>query len=344
VKLRAAQFMGVNPMSLLDDFLQNCPQKEGVFEISKPRFFQHPEQAYDAQYGIDALDLPYHRREGKALLDLCEEFGYDRTNPALEIGCGTGRISLSLILSGRIDEFLITDPSPAFCRIAASKLSKVTPPPPVNARLAVLLAEDVGRLPKSLFSLIALRSTLHHILDVAKFFFDCAQALAPGGVMLFEEPCYEGYVVMGAITQCLPDILKANGVRLSKKHLNDVQLFAETMRFYARRDMDKSAGEDKHLFRVDELMRTCGECGLRLEHFPNRTFSNIERRNEELEPNFFEEFYLDYMKHAMAWDQDLIKDVMRCAKKYLEYFAPLSAHGAAPYTYGTFLCKKVGTA
>lgn len=328
-------------MSILNTFLQNCQQQQGIFEISKPRFFQHPEEAYDAQYGIDALDLPYHRREGKALLDLCEEFGYDRTKPTLEIGCGTGRVSLSLVLSERVEEILITDPSPAFCRIAGAKLSRLAPPHP-HVKIGVLLAEEICRLPKEVFSLIALRSTLHHILDVRQFFFDCADVLAPGGLILFEEPCYEGYVVMGAITQFMPEILKANRVRLNKKHLNDIQMFAETMRFYARRDMDKSSCEDKHLFRLDELMRICNDCGLRLEHFPNRTFGNIERRNEPLETNYFEQFYHDYMKYALAWDRDLTDSVMRYGKKYLEYFSPLAANGAMPYTYGTFLCKKTG--
>jgi SAM-dependent methyltransferase len=244
------------------------------------------------------------------------------------------------VLSESIGEILITDPSPAFCRITAAKLSKLSPPPP-NAQIAVLAAEDIRRLPKNVFSLIALRSTLHHILDVRQFFFDCADVLAPGGLILFEEPCYEGYVLMGAITQFMPEILKANGVRISEKHLADIQLFSETMRFYARRDLDKSACEDKHLFRLDELMRICDDCGLRLEHFPNRVFANIERRNEPLEANYFEQFYYDYMKYALAWDQDLTDVVWRYGKKYLEYLSPLTACGAAPYMYGTFLCKKV---
>jgi ubiquinone/menaquinone biosynthesis C-methylase UbiE len=326
-------------MSTLKDALEKFPQEEGIYAISKSRFFQHPEEAYDAQYGHDTLDLQYHLREGNALLDLCEEFGYDRANPALEIGCGTGRVTLSLVLSGRLGDFLITDPSPAFCRIAASKLGKLTPP--FNAKLAVLLAEEINRLPKNLFSLIVLRSTLHHILNVRQFFSDCAGILAPGGLILFEEPCYEGYVLMGAITQCMPEILKANRVRLNKKHLSDIQIFAEAMRFYARRDVDKSTAEDKHLFRVDELMRICLDYGMRLEHFPNRVFGNIDRRNEPLESEYFERFYSDYMTYALAFDTDLVKTVMRYGKKYLEYFSPLSAAGAAPYTYGTFLCKKM---
>lgn len=327
-------------MSILNSVLEKFPRQHGIFSISQSRFFQHPEEAYDAQYGNDTLDLQYYRREGNALLDLCDEFGYDRANPALEIGCGTGRVSLSLILSGRIGDFLITDPSPAFCRITASKLAKLTPPPS-QAELAVLLAEEITRLPKNLFSLIVLRSTLHHILNIRQFFFDCAEILAPGGLILFEEPCYEGYVLMGAISRCMPDILKANGVRLSKKHLNDIQMFANAMQFYARRDLDKSASEDKHLFRVDELMRICLDCGIRLEHFPNRVFGNIDRRNDPIESDYFADFYSNYMKYALALDADLVQTVMRYGKKYLDYFSPLSAAGATPYTYGTFLCKKV---
>jgi hypothetical protein len=135
--------------------------------------------------------------------------------------------------------------------------------------------------------------------------------------------------------------LKANRVRLSKKHWKDLEMFAETMKFYARRDLDKSTSEDKHLFRIDELMRICLACGIRLEHFPNRVFGNVDRRNDPLESGYFTQFYSDYMQYSLAFDADLVHTVMRYGKKYLDYFAPLSAGGAAPYTYGTFLCKKL---
>jgi hypothetical protein len=54
--------------------------------------------------------------------------------------------------------------------------------------------------------------------------------------MLFEEPCYEGYVLMGAMTQFMPDILKGHGVTLTDKQFADIQIFADAMKFYARRD------------------------------------------------------------------------------------------------------------
>jgi ubiquinone/menaquinone biosynthesis C-methylase UbiE len=328
------------PMSILSNFLQNSQEVDGIRAISTPRFFQHPEAAYDAQYAIDLMDLDFHRREGNALLDLCQEFGYDPSLPVLEIGCGTGRLSLSLVLSQRIGEILITDPSPAFCRITAGKLSKLTAPVE-NAKIAILVAEDLSKLPKKSFSLIVLRSTLHHILDVRRFFFDCAELLAPSGLFLFEEPCYEGYLLMGAMTQFMPEVLKGHGIVLNDKHLADIQSFVDTMRFYARRDLDKSACEDKHLFRPDELMALCREYGMQLEFFSNRVFAAIQHRNEPLPEQYFERFYYDYLKYAMAWDQDLVSLFERYGKKYLEYFAPLVAGGATPYTYGTFLCKKL---
>ncbi len=326
-------------MNVLNQFLQNCRQEDGVFLISEPRFFQHPEEAYDARFGFKQIDLQAYRNEGKVLLDLCEEFGFDASLPVLEIGCGTGRLSLALALSGHRGEILVTDPSPAFCRITAQKLSSL-PPPVADTKIGLLVAEDLFKLPKNAFSLIVLRSVLHHILDIPRFFADCSKLLAPGGLMLFEEPCYEGFLMMGIMTQFMPDILKAQGVTLSDKHLADIQIFADTMKFYARRDVDKSTCEDKHLFRPDELMRISYECGMHLQLFPNRVFADIHHRNEPLDAKYFERFYYDYMKYALAWDQDLLDVFERYGKKYLDYFLQLMPAGAAPYTYGTFLCKK----
>ena len=326
-------------MSRLSDILTNFSQENGIFAISEPRFFLHPEENYDAQYGFENVDLGYHRQEGKAVLELCEQFGYDDSAPVLEIGCGTGRLSLSLALSGRLSELLATDPSPAFCRIISAKLSKVSPPV-ADTKIGILTAEDLCKLPRNSFSLIVLRSVLHHILDIPRFFSDCASLLKPGGLMIFEEPCYEGYVLMGAMTQFVPDVLKAKGVVLSGKHLADIQMFADTMKFYTRRDLDKSTCEDKHLFRTDELMRVCQDCGMNLHMFPNRVFSDIQHRNEPLGERYFERFYFDYVKYALSWDQDLIDIFDQHCKKYFDYFSVLVPGGAMPYTYGTFLCKK----
>ena len=146
---------------------------------------------------------------------------------------------------------------------------------------------------------------------------------------------------MGAMTQFMPAVLEAQQVKLSTKHLADIQMFSDTMRFYARRDLDKSSCEDKHLFRPDELMRIGQDCGMRFEQFSNWIFANIEHRSEPLPEYYFEQFYYDYLKYAMSWDEDLIKLFKQYGKIYFEYFSVLGPAGAMPYTHSTFLFKKL---
>jgi SAM-dependent methyltransferase len=206
--------------------------------------------------------------------------------------------------------------------------------------MAVLTAEDVSRLPEAAFAAIMLRSTLHHVLDVARFLADCSRILAPGGVLLFEEPCVEGYVLMGVIAQFLPSVLRSKGIALSAKHLADIRLFADSMLFYARRDLDKSLAEDKHLFRPEEIGRICRGCNMQMEFFPNRRFDDIGDRDRPLPENYFERFFVDYVRFAMSWDAELVGLVEEHAREYLQYFAPLAKNGGLPYTYSTFLCQK----
>ena len=326
-------------MSSLATSLSKFVCRDGIHHISDPRPFQHPEEEYDKQYAIDRLSLDSFRHEGAILMALCEEYGFRNSRPVLEIGCGTGRLSLSLALSGRIAELLITDASAAFCAITARKLSAVGEPlPPIS--LATLLFEDLNRLPDGAFSMVILRSVLHHVTDIPAFFQDCARILCSGGLLVFEEPCYEGYLVMGTLTLLVPDLLRAKKVALTPKQARDVDIFIDAMRYYARRDVDKSLAEDKHLFRPDELMRICQSNGMELHFFSNRVFANIDRRTEPLPAGFFEKFYFDYLKYAMSWDEKLLAIFDQHVRPYLGYFSCLAANNAFPYTYGTFLCRK----
>lgn len=58
---------------------------------------------------------------------------------------------------------------------------------------------------------------------------------------------------MGFLAQFIPDALRAAGDSCSDKERQLVDYFVATMQYYARRDLDKSEAEDKHLFRPDEL-------------------------------------------------------------------------------------------
>lgn len=145
---------------------------------------------------------------------------------------------------------------------------------------------------------------------------------------------------MGAMTQFVPELLRAQGIALKDDHAKDIAMFVDTMRFYARRDVDKVLAEDKHLFRPDELMRISQLNGMEIQFFSNRMFSTIDMRAEPLPSNYFEEFYFNYLKYAMGWDAELLQVFDKHVRRYFEYFSCLSRNNASPYTYGTFLCCK----
>ena len=93
-----------------------------------------------------------------------------------------------------VGHLFITDPSPAFCGIVQRKLADV----PVRAGkvdFGVMGAEDIGLLPTGAVSMILLRSVLPHITDVDGFLRDCAGVLPPNGILVCEEPYYEGYMM-----------------------------------------------------------------------------------------------------------------------------------------------------
>jgi SAM-dependent methyltransferase len=185
-----------------------------------------------------------------------------------------------------------------------------------------------------------MRSVLHHIADIPKFFRDCARILAPGGLLLCEEPCQEGYVLMGAMTQMAPDMLKAKGVVLSPEQMDRIREFAGGMQFYARRDVDKSRDEDKHLFRPDELMSLCHLNRMEMHFFSNRTFADIHKRDEPLPSNYFEVFYFNYLKYCVSWDNDLLQLFSEHVRPFFDYFSCLAFKSALPHTYSTILCRK----
>uniref|UniRef100_Q02BE5 Methyltransferase type 12 n=1 Tax=Solibacter usitatus (strain Ellin6076) TaxID=234267 RepID=Q02BE5_SOLUE len=314
--------------------------QDGVYSISESRSFQHPEEAYDQQYGSNDIRLDSLREEGAKLFNFFEAYGFRDCGPVLEIGCGTGRLSIPLAVSGRLEELLLTDASRAFCAITSRKLTSLKAPLP-RVSMAVLLTEDLDRLPQKAFSAVLLRSVLHHVADIPAFFGAVSRILAPGGLLIFEEPCHEGYLLMGAITQLIPDALRGRGISLSSVQSDRIRFFVSTMQFYARRDIDKSLAEDKHLFRPDELMSLSHRHHMELQFFPNRSLDNIDKRTECLPNTYFETFYLDYLKYCMSWDEELLKLFSEEVRPYFEYFSCLAGNNALPYTYGTFLCRKL---
>jgi hypothetical protein len=161
------------------------------------------------------------------------------------------------------------------------------------------------------------------------------------GMLVFQEPCAEGYILMGAMAQFLPLVLEKMEGKISARHIEQVRLFTDAMSFYARRDIDKAGAEDKHLFRVDEIMKSCASAGLEAEFFPNRAFERFyDPAMSPVGGDDFFAFFRDYLKYCMSFDEKLVELFERHFRKYCRFVEVLSEGGGGPYMHGVFLCRK----
>lgn len=318
------------------DWLSALPTTpEGFAEISAARPFLHDEALYDAQYA-DEPDLD----RGRGVVALLRGLRADFSRAALEVGCGTGTLSLGLAAAKAFPAVLLSDPSPAFLELTKKKLEEARVDTS-RVRFAVLLAEDIGRLPDGAFSLVVLRSALHHVLHVDAFLSDAARTLVKGGVVAFEEPCAEGYVLMGTLAKFLPLLGETAGRKLTDAQLSAVEVFTNAMRYYARKDVDKADGEDKHIFRFRELSSLGARVGLTVEFFPNVTFDDCATgRPSKEQPTSFFRFFHDYLKFCMSWDEELLGLVDERLLPYCEDLELLAKQGRGPEMHGVFVCRK----
>lgn len=344
------------------EWLAALPSEDGFLNISGAKRFAHDEAKYDEQYQNEATDM----QVGQGIMNVLREAGAPFDGPALEVGCGTGLATVGMLALSPYPLVIATDPSPAFLKITREKL-KAQNLMSERVRLAVMLGEEIDRVPPASLSLILLRSTLHHILKPKQFLRDAARTLRPGGILTCEEPCLEGYLMMGAIAQFFPVVAKQAGEELSTAEAEKVDLFVRSMQFYSRRDVDKSQAEDKHLFRVDELMETGADCGLHVKFHPNvgyRYFAApqhqraggagfraglrraVRKRYRSITGKYpkgwFRKFSGVYVKECMGWDEPLSDKFERLMGVHCDYVDESCRGGRVPYLNGTFVFRRVG--
>jgi len=317
------------------DWLRGLPKWHGQLRISPERPYAHAEEQYDAQYGISAPIMG----EGQGLCALLAQSQADTSGPALEIGCGTGRLTYGLAHHYPGPDFLITDPSPAFLRLTASQFP-CGPGGPARLHFALLNADDLGQLPAEAFSLIALRSTLHHISHVDAFIAAAARALRPSGVLAMSaEPVESGYLLMGVVAQSIAPTLQAAGVALRPAWAERLQHFTETILFYCRRDFVKDTVEDKHLFTTHELSDLGFQHGLRLRFIPNAAFSEFAPPHV---PSFesFGPFFLNYLRDCMLFDPEFLALISQHLNPQLKFIDDCYRSHVGPAVNGVFLFHK----
>lgn len=248
--------------------------------------------------------------------------------PVLELGCGTGRLSVGLLKFFPASQLLLTDASIHFLSLLSKKICTAQLPVP---HLGLFNFDDLHLLPNDMFGLILLRSALHHVDDYATFLSVAARKLLPGGAICCQEPLHEGLFTLGLLARTVKPPL------FDMKISSDLDLLVRTMAFYCRRDVDKSHAEDKHAFRLSGMLAASNNAGLRLHFYANKSFEDFSGEAQDFSFSIFAQRYLQY---CMNFSDKTVRYFMRHAASALSYIDMTAGMGNAPESSGVFVLQR----
>lgn len=164
----------------------------------------------------------------------------------IEIGAVGGTCTLGLIASAPQVSALITDTSPQFLRIVQRKLASAGIDSR-NVRFATLAGEYLGKLNEAGCDAIMIASALHHVWDWRATLRQAARILRPGGVMVIQEPCREGNLMMGMALDVVLSPLWPAAHTLVQEDLRRIRMCRDSIYYLSNSNIFKE-GEDKHSF------------------------------------------------------------------------------------------------
>jgi SAM-dependent methyltransferase len=241
------------------------------------------EEEYAKQFSVDRA---YVDRVARGVAFVLAAAAAHGRGGALEIGCGTGIFTRALLAGTNYRRYYISDMSPAFVgrTRAAAQLESTGK----AVEYLVLSSEGFDDWPDETLSLVALRYVLHHVLDWRAFIAHAGRLLLPGGALIFEEPCADGYLLQAMMMKCLRNNVAAAGY--SDQAAREIDFFISTISWYLRTGVDKTLSEDKHLFQPSLLFAAADEAGLRARFYPNVGFDSVAEPQGPSATYFVDEF------------------------------------------------------
>lgn len=142
---------------------------------------------YDAKWGIDYGEIGRSQVAIKTAKVLGRDAHFER---ALEIGSGTGYLSLNMLQNGVIDEVVCTDISEGMLDIVRASAERLGIADRVTTRHTE--AEELPFADES-FDLVFGHAVIHHLPDLQESFNEFFRVLRPGGMVFFAgEPSERG--------------------------------------------------------------------------------------------------------------------------------------------------------
>jgi ubiquinone/menaquinone biosynthesis C-methylase UbiE len=239
------------------------PSDGNIHLISPAQHFEGGEEAYDAHIG--GAHNPDLLRPGRGAWQLITRHaGRDVTN-WLELGAGGGTCTLGLVNATPGLQALVTDTSPQFLRIIQRKLSAAGLAAD-NISYATLACEHLERLPAESFDAIVIASALHHVWDWRAALAAAARVLRPGGVLVLQEPCREGNLMMGMLLDFVLSPLWPESIKLDAEDIERIRRCRDSIYYLADTSIPK-IGEDKHSFLPNELMEAASDAAFSRSFF-----------------------------------------------------------------------------
>ena len=199
---------------------------------------------YDAKAGYNDDTIS---KIGKSWLTVFDHAGIDIAGKnLLEIGAGTGALTLALLRARKINKLFATDISDEFLRMTVQRADGAT-------ELTALRC-DCNNIPvqNGCFDLIIGRSILHHLLDYEQVLGQCARVLNDGGKAIFFEPILEGKLVVAMFAAMVVDLAQRDGDdNFSSQELNKIQLIVRHITkesWYPQSRQELAKLEDKYIF------------------------------------------------------------------------------------------------
>jgi ubiquinone/menaquinone biosynthesis C-methylase UbiE len=294
--------------------LSGFDQSEGIYLVSPPRQFAGGEEAYDEHIG--GLYRESHLRSGRGAWQLIARYATGSVNTLLEIGSGSGACSLGLVAAASRVQTVLTDTSPTFLQMIRRKMIGAGISMQ-DTRFATLAGEDLARLPAASVDAIVIASALHHVSAWRRFLRDAAILLRPGGVLVIQEPCREGNLMMGMALDVVLSPLWPQDL-LDKSDIERIARCRDSIYFLADSTIEKH-DEDKHSFLVTELISGADTAGFASTVFySNVHFSDLadtDLSNRQASCSF-----VDYLDSFLAMHHRVSPSGMQTLR---QHFFPL---------------------
>jgi ubiquinone/menaquinone biosynthesis C-methylase UbiE len=237
------------------------------FSPSLPSFLE--EIPYDEMHGVSTSNSKGLGVGYINLITRTTNVSIDHKTTILEVGSGTGLLSLGLYMSGLADNLVITDVSKVFLKANRESITRYAHSQnrimTLDSPTHVLCSIDDLPFKGEAFELILGNSVLHHIYDYRNALISMGKNLKQGGCIVMSEPMVQGKALQALILNLIAQIDRraAHPVLTAHdyKQIDNIVTASNKAWWNAQAEKKRDTADDKHLFDADEIKKVGHELG-----------------------------------------------------------------------------------